>query len=288
MTDHIKEGLNLKTNIDENSGFCFGVTAAINKAEELLGIYSPLYILEEIVHNEVEMNRLKSLGATIISHEDLPNITYSHILFRAHGEPPETYDICRRNNNTVHDASCPIILKLQQKMLRSYKRDERIYIYGKRNHPEIIALQGTIFQTAIVFEDIDELDISQMPSEITLYSQTTMSVQKFYRIIKHLRARGISVYVRDTICREVANRKSKMQNFCKSHDTVVFVAGRHSSNGQFLFNACKDVNSRSHFVTHPDEINRDWFKQEDSVGICGATSTPDWLLKQAREKISSL
>ncbi|MDD5570933.1 MAG: 4-hydroxy-3-methylbut-2-enyl diphosphate reductase [Bacteroidales bacterium] len=277
--------LNLKVEIDENSGFCFGVINAIEKAEAYLSDNEELYCLGEIVHNEEEIKRLENQGIVTIDKEKLKNLKDSIVLFRAHGEPPDSYLIAKANNIKVIDASCPIILSIQKQIVASYKSNEKIYIYGKKNHPEIAGLIGQIDNNAVVFEKINDLNLKELPQKITLYSQTTMSLSKFYEIVEQIKNKGIELKVKDTICRQVADREGKLKKFCENYNVVIFVAGKHSSNGRVLFDVCKNANPNTYFVSSDIDIRNQWFKSGESVGICGATSTPMWLMNKVKEKL---
>ncbi|MEI6889159.1 MAG: 4-hydroxy-3-methylbut-2-enyl diphosphate reductase [Bacteroidales bacterium] len=280
--------LNLQVEIDSKSGFCFGVVGAIEKAEKELQISDELFCLGEIVHNDEEVKRLELQGMVNISKEGLSTLQNKTILFRAHGEPPESYKLAMKNGNRIIDASCPIILKLQKRFRESYEKGEIIYLYGKPNHPEVIGLNGQIDNKAIVFGHIEDLELSKMPKKITLYSQTTMSIESFYEIVNTLDAGGIQVTVRDTICRQVSHREPSLREFSRKYKKIVFVAGKHSSNGSVLFNVCRHENSNTYFLSSPDEIFANWFEANDTVGICGATSTPMWLMKDVETKLLAL
>ena len=275
-------------NIDDKSGFCFGVVYAIEMAETVLSYEEKLYCLGQIVHNDEEVRRLTAKGLRIITHDDLMHLRDEKVLIRAHGEPPSTYEIAHRNNLTLLDASCPVVLKLQHAVQEAHSRKENIYIYGKPGHPEVIALLGQISGKARVFQSIEELDLSTLPKEITLYSQTTKSVQPFYDAIRRLREAGISVQVRDTICRQVSNREREVRSFATKFDKIVFVSGKQSSNGRALYNTCKKSNTQSFFVSSVEEVHRNWFNKGDHVGVCGATSTPRWLMESVQKHILSL
>lgn len=277
--------LNLQVHIDQHSGFCFGVVYAIEMAEEILDSEGYLYCLGDIVHNDEEVKRLTEKGLVIIDHEQLKKLQNEKILIRAHGEPPSTYQLAIENNLTLIDASCPVVLKLQNRIKNSYDKDETIYIYGKHGHAEVIGLLGQTGNKAVVFQDISELDIPNLPKNITLYSQTTKSTDKFYEINQILKDSGISVNTNDTICRQVSNRDKELRDFAAKFDHIVFVSGTKSSNGKVLYNVCKERNPNTYFVSNPDEVNADWFAENDSVGVCGATSTPMWLMEQVKEKI---
>lgn len=277
--------LNLQVHIDQHSGFCFGVVYAIEMAEEILDSEGYLYCLGDIVHNDEEVKRLTKKGLVIIDHEQLKKLQNEKVLIRAHGEPPSTYQLAIENNLTLIDASCPVVLKLQNRIKNSYDKDETIYIYGKHGHAEVIGLLGQTGNKAVVFQDISELDIPNLPKNITLYSQTTKSTDKFYEINQILKDSGISVNTNDTICRQVSNRDKELRDFAAKFDHIVFVSGTKSSNGKVLYNVCKERNPNTYFVSNPDEVNVDWFAENDSVGVCGATSTPMWLMEQVKEKI---
>ncbi|MHA7130428.1 4-hydroxy-3-methylbut-2-enyl diphosphate reductase [Algoriphagus namhaensis] len=276
---------NLQVHIDQHSGFCFGVVYAIEMAEEILDEQGYLYCLGDIVHNDEEVKRLTQKGLRIINHEELHQLHDEKVLIRAHGEPPSTYELSIQNNLTLIDASCPVVLKLQNRIKNSFDKEEQIYIYGKHGHAEVIGLLGQTNNKAVVFQDISELDLASMPKTITLYSQTTKSTDKFYEINQILSENGISVRTNDTICRQVSNRDKELRDFAERFDKIIFVSGTKSSNGKVLFNVCKDKNPNTYFVSNADEIDPTWFDQNDTVGICGATSTPMWLMEQVQERI---
>ncbi|MCX6226586.1 MAG: 4-hydroxy-3-methylbut-2-enyl diphosphate reductase [Bacteroidia bacterium] len=276
--------LNLKVEIDPRSGFCFGVVKAIHRAEEILKKEGKLYCLGQIVHNDEEVRRLQKMGMITLTHEEMMKIHGQKVLIRAHGEPPETYETLRQNGNEILDATCPIVLKLQDRIKQSESDGEFILIYGKANHPEVMALMGHLEGRGIVFKEFDELDISQLPEYVTLYSQTTMSVEKLYNVRQKLEEAGIRVLLKDTVCRQVSGRKEQMQEFCLKHDVIIFISGVESSNGKVLFEACLQVNPRSYKISSVEEVDPSWFRSGNSIGICGATSTPTWQMEQAREK----
>lgn len=276
---------NLQVHIDQHSGFCFGVVYAIEMAEDILEEEGYLYCLGDIVHNDEEVKRLTKKGLKIIDHDDLRLLKDEKVLIRAHGEPPSTYELSIQNNLTLIDASCPVVLKLQYRIKNSFDKEEQIYIYGKHGHAEVIGLLGQTNNKAIVFQDISELDLATMPKDITLYSQTTKSTDKFYEINEILRENGITVRTNDTICRQVSNRDKELRDFAKRFDKIIFVSGTKSSNGKVLYNVCKVKNPHTYFVSNPGEIDIAWFDANDTVGICGATSTPMWLMEEARERI---
>ncbi|MBK6266771.1 4-hydroxy-3-methylbut-2-enyl diphosphate reductase [Marivirga sp. S37H4] len=277
--------LNLSVKIDNNSGFCFGVVYAIEMAEDMLEEQGHLFCLGDIVHNDEEVKRLEKKGLKIIDREDLLHIKNEKVLIRAHGEPPSTYKLAIENNLTLIDASCPVVLKLQNRIKNSFDKKEQIYIYGKHGHAEVEGLLGQTNQEAVVFQDIKELDIDSLPRSLTLYSQTTKSTDKFYEIKEILTKSGITVNSNDTICRQVSNRDKELRVFAGVFNKVVFVSGTKSSNGKVLYNVCKDQNPNTYFISNTSELNKDWFQENDSVGICGATSTPMWLMEQVRDEL---
>ena len=278
---------NLKVTIDKDSGFCFGVVYAIDMAEEILQEEGHLYCLGDIVHNDEEVARLRAKGLRIIAHEDLADLKNAKVLIRAHGEAPETYKIALENNITLIDASCPVVLKLQNRIKTSYDNDEKILIFGKHGHAEVIGLKGQTNDEAIVFQDLDDLDGVELPSTFTLYSQTTKSVDKFYTIKEELLNRGYEVKANDTICRQVSNRYEDLVDFAKEYDKIVFVSGKKSSNGKVLYGVCKTANPNSYFVSGANELDPDIFEVGDTIGICGATSTPMWLMKEVKDRLET-
>lgn len=280
--------LNLQVTIDDNSGFCFGVVYAIEMAEEILNEEGTLYCLGDIVHNDEEIKRLENKGLKIIKHEDLGSLHNEKVLIRAHGEPPSTYETALKNNLELIDASCPVVLKLQNRIKNSYDKDEKIYIYGKHGHAEIIGLLGQTSQEAVVFQDISELDIDKLPKNLSLYSQTTKSTDKFYKIKATLENSGIQVQANDTICRQVSNRDKELRDFAQQFDKILFVAGKKSSNGKVLHDICLQTNPNTFFVSATEDINPEWFAPNDRVGICGATSTPMWLMEDVKNELSHL
>ena len=277
--------LGLDVTIDTKSGFCFGVEFAIEVAEEILKQEGKLYCLGDIVHNDREVKRLEDMGLEIIDHDQLKKMKNVKVLIRAHGEPPSTYDLAIKNNIILMDASCPVVLKLQNRIKKSHDKKERIYIYGKHGHPEVKGLMGQTGKDAVVFQDINELDLDNIPKSITLYTQTTKSKEKFYDIVKQLTKKGIDINVNDTLCRQVSNRDTQLQDFSNNFDKIIFVSGTKSSNGNALFNVCKKNNNNSYFVSSSEEVEQGWFSQNEKVGVCGATSTPMWLMQEVKEKI---
>lgn len=276
---------NLAVNIDKASGFCFGVVYAIDMAEDILDQEEYLYCLGDIVHNDEEVRRLTEKGLRIIDHEDLKNLHQEKVLIRAHGEAPATYQIALENKLTLIDASCPVVLKLQNRIKHSHDEKEQIVIFGKHGHAEVIGLQGQTNGEALVFQDVNELEQLNLPQKFTLYSQTTKSTDKFYAIKDHLISKGYDVKANDTICRQVSNRYDDLATFVVDYDKIIFVSGKKSSNGKVLFDVCKKHNEQCYFISAVSELDKSWFSPNDRVGICGATSTPMWLMEQVKEEI---
>lgn len=281
----------MKIEIDKHSGFCFGVVNAINKAEEVLNEQGKLYCLGDIVHNNIEVNRLEKLGLITIDHDRYKQMKDCTVLLRAHGEPPSTYQYAKENNITIIDATCPVVLKLQQRIHQSYgeikKQNGQILIYGKKGHAEVIGLKGQTNGEAMVIEGPDDLDQIDFYRPVTMFSQTTKSLDGFHNISDLIRQNARNqVTIKDTICRQVANRIPHIKEFAAKHELVLFVSGKKSSNGKSLFEVCKATNSKSHFISTPDEMEKEWFKGIESVGICGATSTPNHLMEAVEKKIN--
>ena len=279
--------LNLKVTIDSKSGFCFGVVYAIEMAQDMLDEHGYLYCLGDIVHNDEEVNRLKSKGLRIIDHDTFRVLKNERVLIRAHGEPPSTYQTAIENNITLIDATCPVVLKLQNRIRGSFDKQETIFLMGKKGHAEVTGLMGQINNEGIVFSDISELEGQNLPEEITLYTQTTKSKQKFRETREALEAKGIKVNAHDTICSQVSDRDVELRSFAKSFDKILFVGGTKSSNGMVLYNVCKDQNPQTFFISRVDEIDFSWFDQGNTVGICGATSTPMWLMEDVQKALQS-
>ena len=290
----------LQIEIDNGSGFCFGVTTAIQKAEEELAKGNRLYCLGDIVHNGMECERLRAMGLITINHDDLRELHDVKVLLRAHGEPPETYELARRNHIEIIDATCPVVLQLQKRIKKKYDESNKsqtsnlkpqIVIFGKKGHAEVLGLVGQTHSDAIVIENFDEVAKLDFSRDIYLFSQTTKSLDEFHRIIdyiqKHIQPTA-TFQSFDTICRSVANRMPNISQFATRHDLILFVCGRKSSNGKVLYNECLRVNPNTHLIEGPDEIDRQWLADINTVGICGATSTPKWLMEQCRDAIVQL
>lgn len=285
--------------VDDRSGFCFGVTNAIGKAEEILNTEDQLLCLGEIVHNDVEVNRLTTKGLTTINHEDLKGLSNRKVLFRAHGEPPSTYEIAKANGLQVIDASCPVVLKLQERIKRSYDEllpvNGQIVIFGKKGHAEVNGLVGQTNNTAIVVEGLKDIDAIDFSRPIRLYSQTTKSIEGFKALKAEIEKRctakveGVEPFkAYDTICRQVANRQPQLMEFSRNNDVIIFVSGKKSSNGKVLFETCMSQNKRTFMVEDESEIDVTWFENANSVGVCGATSTPRWLMERVAQHIRDI
>ena len=282
----------LQIEIDNGSGFCFGVTTAIQKAEEELAAGKTLYCLGDIVHNGMECERLKKLGLVTINHEEMSRLHGVKVLLRAHGEPPSTYELARENDIEIIDATCPVVLQLQRRIKRQYDAcpEAQIVIFGKPGHAEVLGLVGQTESKAIVIANVEEVKRLDFTRDIYLYSQTTKSLDEFHRIIEYIQehiSSDATFKSFDTICRQVANRMPNISAFASRHDLVLFVCGRKSSNGKVLFNECKSVNPNSHLIEGPEEIKKEWLEGVNTIGICGATSTPKWLMEQCRDAIIS-
>ena len=280
----------LQIEIDNGSGFCFGVTTAIQKAEEELAAGKTLYCLGDIVHNGMECERLKQLGLVTINHEEMSRLHGVKVLLRAHGEPPSTYELARENDIEIIDATCPVVLQLQRRIKRQYDacKEAQIVIFGKPGHAEVLGLVGQTESKAIVIANVEEVKRLDFTRDIYLYSQTTKSLDEFHRIIEYIQEHispDATFKSFDTICRQVANRMPNISAFASRHDLVLFVCGRKSSNGKVLFNECKSVNPNSHLIEGPEEIKKEWLEGVNTIGICGATSTPKWLMEQCRDAI---
>ncbi len=283
----------IQIEIDEGSGFCFGVTTAIKKAEEELAKGEKLYCLGDIVHNGRECDRLREMGLITINHEEMEQLHDAKVLLRAHGEPPETYELARKNNIEIIDATCPVVLKLQKRIKAQYDENgtAQIVIFGKKGHAEVLGLVGQTHSNAIVIESSDEVTKLDFTRDIYLYSQTTKSLDEFNRIIDYIQTHispDATFKSFDTICRSVANRMPNISQFAAKHDLILFVCGRKSSNGKVLYNECLRVNPNTHLVEEPQEIEAAWLEGIQSVGICGATSTPRWLMEQCSDAIQNM
>lgn len=291
----------MQVTIDANSGYCFGVEFAIKMAEDEMEQSETLYCLGDIVHNAMEVERLRSKGLIIIDRDELSELRDCKVLIRAHGEPPETYRMAIENNIELIDASCPVVLKLQHRVKSAFDKMERedgqIVIYGKKGHAEVIGLTGQTLEKAIVVmeeEDLDKIDYSR---PVTLFSQTTKSTKGFYALSERIENRikkekgelnQLDFNSNDSICRQVSNREPQLFKFSQENDVILFVSGKKSSNGKALYQVCLSQNPRSYFIENEDEISPEWLTPGDKVGICGATSTPRWLMEQVKEKVETM
>ena len=289
----------MKITIDTYSGFCFGVVYAIEMAESILKNEASLYCLGDIVHNNKEVERLNALGLKIIDHNDLHDLKDCKVLIRAHGEPPSTYELALKNNIQLLDASCPVVLKLQHQIKGGYEEikqiDGQVIIFGKQGHAEVVGLLGQTNNNAIVvasFEDLEKIDFNK---SIYIYSQTTKSPKAYQDITLEIEKRikmstntNIKYIVNDTLCRQVSGREPQLKQFSTLNDVVIFVSGKKSSNGKMLYESCKNENQNSHFISDIDELKADWFLGVNSVGICGATSTPRWLMESVQKAIEKI
>ena len=277
--------------IDQKSGFCFGVLNAIGKAEETLNTEGMLYSLGHIVHNELEVKRLQEIGLKTINHDEFFQLKDCKVLIRAHGEPPSTYEYARQNNITLIDATCPVVLKLQQRVKKASESmnelDGQVVIFGHLGHAEVSGLVGQTNDQAIIIDNPEDYQNIDLSRPLVIFSQTTKSVDDFRKLTENIKNHGHSnkIEVHDTICRQVSNRVPHLQGFAIKYDLVVFVGGLHSSNARVLFDVCKKQNDRSYFVSSPDELHAEWFSGVNTVGVCGATSTPQWLMEKVAEKI---
>ena len=276
--------------IDNGSGFCFGVTTDIQKAEEELAKGNTLYCLGDIVHNGQECERLKKLGLITINHEEFAQLHDVKVLLRAHGEPPATYELAQKNRIEIIDATCPVVLRLQKRIKQEYDKssDAQIVIYGKNGHAEVLGLVGQTNGQAIVIEGMKEIDRLDFSKDIRLYSQTTKSLDEFRQIVEYIQEHispDATFEYHDTICRQVANRMPNIRKFASAHDLIFFVCGRKSSNGKILYHECKKVNENTHLIDQPEEIDQNLLEGVKSIGICGATSTPKWLMEECKNKI---
>ena len=283
-----------KVEIDEGSGFCFGVVTAIHKAEEELAKGVTLYCLGDIVHNSREVERLKTMGLITINHEEFKQLHNAKVLLRAHGEPPETYTIARENNIEIIDATCPVVLRLQKRIKQEYQEkdaeEKQIVIYGQNGHAEVLGLVGQTTGKAIVIEKLEEAKELDFSKSIRLYSQTTKSLDEFWEIVDYIKdhiSPSATFEYYDTICRQVANRMPNLRTFAASHDLIFFVSGKKSSNGKMLFSECLKVNPNSHLIDNAEEIDDSLFHGISSIGVCGATSTPKWLMEQIYTEIKA-
>lgn len=281
----------IKVEIDNHSGFCFGVTKAINAANDLLEKGVVLHCVGDIVHNEAESKRLNKLGMHIINYDEVNQITHGTILFRAHGEPPQSYQLVKKAGLNLHDATCPVVLKLQQRVKEAYAKakaiDGQLLIFGKRGHAEVIGLEGQCDNDAIIIENKSEIGIIDMNRPIELFAQTTKDPEELKELVRLIeQQKGEPIQWHNTTCKQVTGRVPHMKNFAQRHDAIVFVGGKKSSNAKVLFSACLEVNQQSYMVSDASEIDFQWFRSEmKSVGVCGATSSPQWQMEEVADTI---
>lgn len=278
--------------IDKKSGFCFGVVNAIRKAEEELEKNGELYSLGHIVHNEMEVERLQKLGLKTINHKEYSKLKNCKVLIRTHGEPPSTYEYARKNNIELIEATCPVVLKLQERVRKASQttteNNGQVVIFGHPGHAEVNGLAGQTNNEAIIIDDPNDLQKIDLSRPVEVFSQTTKSLSEFKRLQENLNKRASQVQTHDTVCRQVSNRVTHLEKFTARFDVIVFVGGKKSSNARVLFEVCQKVNIRTHFVSSPEEIERIWFSEAKTVGICGATSTPQWLMEQVAAIINNI
>lgn len=281
--------------IDDKSGFCFGVVRAITQAEKALAAAGTVYSLGDIVHNRIEVQRLEQLGLRTVTHADMPRLAGCRLFIRAHGEPPTTFAKARELGIEVIDATCPVVARLQDRVVRAHERMRavggQVVILGKRGHAEVVGLTGQVAEPTLVIEGEEDLDRIDFTRPLYFLSQTTQSISLFERLGAEMRRRAAdpdSVRIDDTICRQVSNRESHLAEFARRFDAVVFVSGRKSSNGKVLYEVCRGANPRTFQIEEAAEIDPAWFAGAESVGICGATSTPKWLMQQCADGIGSL
>lgn len=288
----------MKVTVDSNSGFCWGVVRTVEIAEQELGESGKLYSLGEIIHNPIEIERLEEKGLKTIRHEDLLNIKDAKVLIRAHGEPPETYRKMKQMGIEVIDATCPVVTKVQERIRKFYDKDYQIVIFGKKDHAEVIGLVGHTNGTAIVIKSVAELDKLDLTKKTVLFSQTTMDKETFYAIRDAIKERikaefevgtfeemAIDFHAKDTICGQVSGRDKKLREFALANDVIIFVAGRMSSNGKVLYEIAKSENQKTYFLENESELKPEWFEDAETVGISGATSTPQWLMERVKKEI---
>lgn len=281
--------------VDARSGFCFGVVKAIETAERLLADAHELYCIGDIVHNGQEVDRLRQLGMSVVDTDSLPQLTGKHVLIRAHGEPPSTYALAQTHGVMLTDATCPVVLRLQQRVKHAWEHIRNqggtVIIYGKKGHAEVIGIVGQTQGEAVVVEQPADLHGITLNAPLELFSQTTMEPQQYQQLANVLRTMlppDAQLTVHDTICRQVANRRSELAQFAAMHDVLIFVGGRKSSNAKTLFTTCQQANSRSHFVASPNDLQPNWFANAQRVGVCGATSTPQWLMEAVAKRVHEL
>lgn len=287
----------MNVTIDRSSGFCWGVVRAINFAENELATSAKLYSLGDIIHNPMEIKRLREKGLEAITHADFASLKDAKVLIRAHGEPPETYKKAREQGIELVDATCPVVTRVQERIRKHYNDGYQIVIYGKKEHAEVVGLVGQTHGEAVVIKSLEEIEKVDLTRKTVLFSQTTMDKLTFYRIKEELERRtkelvvesfeenALDFHAKDTICGQVSGRDRKLRSFAQENDIVIFIAGRNSSNGKVLYEICKQANPRTNFVETESEIQPEWFDGVENVGITGATSTPQWLMERVKHVI---
>jgi len=287
----------MKVTIDENAGFCWGVVRTIDIAEKQMKESGKLYSLGSIIHNPMEVDRLAHEGLEVVAHEDFARLKGQTVLIRAHGEPPSTYQHARLHGVTLIDATCPVVTKVQERIRKLYDQGYQIVVFGKHDHAEVIGLVGHTNNEAVVIKSVDEISKVNPGRKTVLFSQTTMDKATFYQIAKILNERvkefvvgtfeesAIDFHAKDTICGQVSGRDKKLREFARQHDVMIFVAGRNSSNAKVLHAICREANAATHFIENETEVQREWFVGKKSVGISGATSTPQWLMERVKQAI---
>ncbi|HTX98835.1 MAG TPA: 4-hydroxy-3-methylbut-2-enyl diphosphate reductase [Bacteroidota bacterium] len=290
----------MKISVDRNAGFCWGVVRTIDAAEQELGSGEPLYSLGPIIHNPQEIERLREKGMEVVGLADFERLRGKRVLIRAHGEPPSTYARAREHGITIVDATCPVVTKVQERIRKFYDDGYQVVIFGKKDHAEVIGLVGHTNNEAVVVRSVEELDKVDVARKTVLFSQTTMDKPTFYEIARILRERihefevgtfeesAISFHAKDTICGQVSGRDKRLREFARSNDVVLFVAGKESSNGKVLFEICRSENPRTHFIERVEDVRKEWLSGASSVGISGATSTPQWLMEKVREALEAM
>jgi 4-hydroxy-3-methylbut-2-enyl diphosphate reductase len=283
----------MKIRIEEKSGFCYGVIRAVAMADAILDKGEPLFCLGQIVHNEMEVKRLEIKGLKTITREDIPLLHNCKMLVRAHGEPPSTYEIAKKNNIEIIDGTCPIVRKIQSGIVtRAKEEDALIVIYGKKGHPEVEGLYGQSPEKSLIISSLEEVDSLPVTKNLHLYSQTTMDSEAFQNIIINIKnkqiAEGGKLVVHNTICSHVSHRKPGLQKFASENDLIIFVGGKHSSNGKMLYQACKDINVKSYYISFSEDLQSSWFEGIESVGIAGATSTPRRQIDEVANRINEI
>ncbi len=286
--------------IDKNSGFCWGVVRTIEIAEEEMGQSSELYSLGPVIHNPVEVERLRGKGLETVTRSDFDRLEGKRVLIRAHGEPPSTYELARKHSITLIDATCPVVTKVQERIRKFYDKGFQVVIFGKKDHAEVVGLVGHTNNEAVVIKSVEEIARLDLSRKTVLFSQTTMDKETFYRIANVLREKinefevgtfeesAIDFHAKDTICGQVSGRDKKLREFAGENDAMVFVAGRTSSNGKVLFDICRDANPNTYFVEDETELQKQWFLEKEHIGISGATSTPQWLMEKIKLTIEQM